>query len=146
MNVFCKLSVLCLALCVGEPKEPKVIYTGCQYDKSVKAYTQVDQLPEYPGGLTGYSKFFIHNFKYPDTSIIQPRINIEFVVKPNGSLSKIGIYKKRKEGYTIVDKEGIRVFKLMPRWKPGTCGGKAVPVHMVMPNIVELQSWLSVGM
>jgi len=135
MNVFCKLSIIFFTL-FGETKPSNIGQTGCPYDKKLKAYTSVDKLPEYPGGMSAYGRFFINNFKANDTIKFQSNIRVAFVVLLNGSLSKLTIPQKSKKEYTTFDKEALRVLKLMPKWKPGTCNGKVVPVYMQMPRVI----------
>ncbi|MDT3402456.1 energy transducer TonB [Mucilaginibacter terrae] len=137
MNIFSKLSLIALVL-FGNAKTLMAQKTACSYDEKLKAYINVDQGPEYPGGLAEYGRFFFKNFKLRDTtSEFQSRVNVAFVVMKDGTVSQLHIPGKNKAKYSVFDKEALRVLALMPKWKPGTCNGKIVPVYWVMPHILE---------
>jgi TonB family protein len=99
----------------------------------------VDQLPEFNGDLAGY---LAKNMRYPESARsakIQGISILEFVVGPSGLLQGVAI--NVSSGQQMLDEEAIRLFRQMestPLWKPGTRGGKAVPVMYTLPVTFKL--------
>ena len=100
----------------------------------------VEQMPQYPRGGDAMMKFIQKNIKYPDLereSDIQGRVVLGFIVNVDGSLSDITVRKSVSHG---LDKEAIRVVKLMPNFIPGRQQGKAVRVQYMLPIMFKLAS------
>lgn len=98
-------------------------------------YSLADKMPEYSGGTSALLSFFSKNFVYPkDQDEFQGSIYITFIIEADGKPSNIGVYKKfYRDGLSSVDKEAIRVFKLIPSWTPGKCEANNVAIKMTMP-------------
>jgi len=67
---------------------------------------------------------------------IQGTVYVQFVIEKDGSISNTKILRGVSSN---MDKEVIRVVKLMPKWKPGTQKGKAVRCQFNMPVRFILQ-------
>lgn len=65
----------------------------------------------------------------------QGRVTVHFVVNADGSLSNIGIIRGVDPE---LDGEAVRVISAMPKWKPGTQGGKPVRVKYTVPVMFRL--------
>ena len=105
-----------------------------------KVFQVVEQMPEFPGGDEAMMKFIQKNIQYPDMereNDIQGRVVVGFVVNEDGSLTEIGVKKGVSSG---IDKEAIRVVKLLPKFKPGKQQGKTVRVAFVLPIMFKLAS------
>lgn len=79
----------------------------------------VEQLPEFPGGMSAYVKWLTDNLKYPlaaQKQKIEGRVVVSFVINRDGSLTDI---KVTKSANPLLDREALRVAKMMPNWKPG---------------------------
>jgi protein TonB len=77
--------------------------------------------------------FIAHNFTYPPTcATYTGKIYMQFVIEKDGSLSNIEVVRS-PEHFDEVNKEALRVFGLMPNWKPGQNRGKPERVRMVLP-------------
>ena len=99
----------------------------------------VEEMPEYPGGLTKLTEYLASNIKYPQMareSGIQGRVFVNFVVEPDGSVSNVKVLRSLGGG---CDEEAMRVVKKMPKWKPGKQRGKAVRVSYILPVNFKLQ-------
>ncbi len=97
--------------------------------------TTKDQLPGYPGGQEMLSTFIKKNIRYPEAARkagIKGTVCISFIVKPDGSLSKIGLAKGVVGGSALND-EALRVVKMMPNWTPGKKNGTVVDVLFSLP-------------
>ncbi len=113
----------------------------------------IEDPAEYIGGTSAMFKFIGKNLQYPKSSKekgIEGTIYVGFDVNEFGELEYIKVkgskltqrtYDKdvKKWIYTQVtedeqlNKETIRVVSLMPRWKPGSAGGKLVRVAFTLP-------------
>jgi protein TonB len=105
-----------------------------------KVFQVVEQMPEFPGGDEAMMKFIQKNIQYPDMereNDIQGRVVVGFVVNEDGSLTDINVKKGVSSG---IDKEALRVVKLLPKFKPGKQQGKTVKVAFVLPIMFKLAS------
>lgn len=79
----------------------------------------VEQLPEFPGGMSAFVKWLTDNLRYPPVAQrqkIQGRVVISFVINRDGSICDL---KVTHSVNPILDNEALRVARMMPRWKPG---------------------------
>ena len=99
----------------------------------------VEEMPEFPGGLSECMKFLGKNIKYPTISQengVQGRVIVQFVVNKDGSIVD-PVVVRGVDPY--LDKEALRVISSMPKWKPGKQRGKAVRVKYTVPVTFRLQ-------
>lgn len=88
--------------------------------------SDVEILPEYPGGLKSMYNFIAANFKYLGS---RNKCYVSFVVNSDGSISNV----KAARDNADMGKEAVRVINLMPKWKPGEIKGKKVRVEFLLP-------------
>lgn len=99
----------------------------------VPIFTVVEVMPKYPGGNDAMYAFLGENIKYPEKAKkegISGRVYVTFVVEKDGSVTNVKILRGAEES---LDKEAMRVIKLMPKWEPGTQKGKPVRVQYNLP-------------
>lgn len=92
-----------------------------------------DEIPTFPGGMEAMYAFINKHMQYPQADKqkgISAVVVARFNVKTDGSLDDIEIVR---HGTTAMDKEVVRVIKLMPKWKPGTKDGKPTVVSINIP-------------
>lgn len=93
----------------------------------------VEELPQFPGGAVEMMKWLTKNLKYPENAQRRKkegRVVAQFMINADGSVSDIKIIKSIDPQ---LDREAMRVLKLMPAWKPGTQGGKPCKTMVVVP-------------
>jgi TonB family protein len=103
--------------------------------EDVKTQKSDEHLPEFPGGNTALAKFLQNNITYPQEEQkegIQGTIYVSFVVEKNGFLSEIKCTKSVKGGKNL-EREAIRVVKMMPVWSPGSLNNEPVRVQYSLP-------------
>jgi TonB family protein len=96
-------------------------------------FVKVEQMPEYPGGEAGMLTHIATNIKYPEyakTNRITGQVIVRFVVSAAGKVEMISVLKGV---HPELDAEAVRVVKTLSDFKPGTQGGKPVPVWMMVP-------------
>jgi periplasmic protein TonB len=104
-----------------------------QEEEMTRAYTVVEQMPEYPGGEEKMLKFLRENIKYPESARnngIEGTVYLTFVVNSNGKINDVKLLRGIGGG---CDEEALRLVRLMPKWVPGKQNGKNVPVQFNLP-------------
>lgn len=90
-------------------------------------------MPEFPGGEEALIKYLKKNIVYPKLASdykIEGRVEVDFIIERDGSISNVKIRKPLGYG---CDEEAMRVIRNMPRWKPGMQDGKPVRVSYMIP-------------
>lgn len=103
-----------------------------------KVYTFVEQNPEFPGGDAELIHFLSQNITYPQMerdNDIQGKVLLRFVVMEDGSVDSVMVVRSVSPG---LDKEAVRVVKLLPKFKPGKQQGKPVKVYFNLPIVFRL--------
>lgn len=99
----------------------------------------VEEMPEFAGGQAALMQFLNKNMKYPAVSQengTQGRVIVQFIIDKDGSITD-PVVVRSVDPY--LDKEAIRVIRMMPKWKPGMQRGKTVRVKYTLPVIFKLQ-------
>jgi TonB family C-terminal domain len=68
---------------------------------------------------------------------IQGRVQVQFVVNEDGSISNAQVVGRRYGGG--LEEEAIRVVMALPKWTPGKQNGRAVKVYFTMPISFKLE-------
>jgi TonB family protein len=103
-----------------------------------EVFTFVEQMPEYPGGDGELIKFLVQNVQYPQYERdrdIQGKVLVRFVVTEDGSVKDVTVVRGVSPG---LDKEAVRVLRMLPRFKPGMQQGKPVSVYYNIPIVFKL--------
>ena len=102
-------------------------------ENSDVVFTVVENEAEFPGGIEAMNRFMAENIKYPTLAKqknIEGKVIISFIVEKNGTLSDIRTIKDIGEG---CGDEGVRIVKLMPKWKPAKQKGQPVRQQFLLP-------------
>lgn len=98
-----------------------------------RVYDVVEQMPSFPGGISGLRTYLNQNIRYPaeaQENCVQGRVVVSFVVGKDGHISDVTVVRSVEPS---LDKEAIRVVRNMPRWTPGKQGGEPVRVRFTVP-------------
>ena len=103
-------------------------------------YYEVEEMPQFPGGLSGLQAYISKNTIYPEEAM-RRRINgtvvVRFCIEADGSVSKIAISNAINP---VLDSVSVRAIRKMPRWRPGKQHGKNVKVWYTIPiNFVPMK-------
>ena len=93
----------------------------------------VEQLPEFPGGMSAFVKWLSDNLRYPPIAQrqnIQGRVVITFIVNRDGTTSDLKI---ATPAHPMLNREAMRVARMMPKWKPGIANNKPCRTMMAIP-------------
>lgn len=98
-----------------------------------RVYDVVEQMPSFPGGISGLRTYLNQNIRYPaeaQENCVQGRVVVSFVVGKDGHISDVTVLRSVDPS---LDKEAIRVVRNMPRWTPGKQEGEPVRVRYNVP-------------
>lgn len=95
-------------------------------------FSQMEQMPEFPGGMDSLQVFLQKNLTYPASLDHQVDANVivQLVINKNGKIKDITIIRSAGKAF---DDEVIRVIKLMPDWTPAIQRGKPVSAKYNLP-------------
>lgn len=105
-------------------------------DNKVIPYYEVQEKAE---AEYDYDEFIINNLKYPEyeeSNNIEGTVKISFVVEKDGSITNVRVYKSSEN--ENLDKEAMRVIKMLKPWKPAKQNGKATRMSMIKPVTFDL--------
>ena len=99
----------------------------------------IEEPAEFPGGDKALYKFIYDHINYPtiaEENGIQGKVIIKFVVDEQGSATNAEVIRPVDVN---LDKEALRVIKMLPKFKPGKQRGKAVKVYYVSTITFRLE-------
>jgi TonB family protein len=102
-------------------------------EKLSGVYTEVEELPKFPGGKGEMMKYLVNQIEYPRRAADQGvagKVFVEFVVDKSGAVVNAQVLKGIGSG---CDEEALRVVSSLPDWTPGKLEGEPVNVKMVLP-------------
>ncbi|MBC7448408.1 MAG: energy transducer TonB [Hymenobacteraceae bacterium] len=102
-------------------------------DNPAAIFTNVQTMPEYPGGIAALLRFVAHHTKYPPLALrnsIEGRVYLRFVVDETGQVMNPVVVKGIGGG---CDEEAVRVLRTLPRFTPGQQNGRPVKVYFSLP-------------
>lgn len=98
----------------------------------------VEQLPEFPGGIVQFMKWLTRNLRYPSVAQsqrIQGKVVVSFIINKDGSIASPTIVQSADP---LLDREAMRVIRMMPHWKPGLQDGKPCRTMFAIPVNFQL--------
>ena len=102
-------------------------------EKKEEIFFQVEQMPQFEGGLAALGKYLSKHLRYPAAARdrgVAGLVYVQFVVDSRGQVSDVKVLKGID---TACDEEAARVVSQMPAWKPGRQNGRNVSVRFSLP-------------
>ena len=102
-------------------------------------YEQVEIYPVFPGGSGALQKWLSDHIVYPRAAIeanITGTVYLSFVVSKDGSVRDVAVMRGPHEW---LNREALRVGRMMPGWSPGIINGKPVNTKYTIPVKFMLQ-------
>jgi periplasmic protein TonB len=104
-------------------------------------YYEVEEMPQFPGGLAGLQDYIAKNTIYPIEAMrkkISGTVVVRFCIEADGSVSRIGISNAISP---VLDSVSVKAIRKMPRWRPGKQHGKYIKVWYTIPiNFIPMKS------
>lgn len=101
-------------------------------------FTVVQQIPDFPGGWSAFTQWLTKNLKYPRQAKqrkIQGMVVVSFIVNKDGTVADL---KVSTPCDPLLDREAMRVMKMMPKWKPGVDHDKPCRTMIAVPVVFKL--------
>jgi protein TonB len=102
-------------------------------------FRSVEQMPQFPGGDAALLKFLSSHINYPPMAAennVQGKVTVQFVVGKDGYVGEVKVVRSVDKE---LDREAIRVCKLLPKFTPGRQNGQPVSVWYTLPVQFKLQ-------
>ena len=96
-----------------------------------------EQAPIFPGGMMQLMKWLTKNLKYPEVARkakISGKVVVAFMVNTDGSVSDVRLIKSVDPN---LDREALRVVRMMPKWEPGMSDGKPSRTLVHLPIVFK---------
>lgn len=107
-------------------------------EEEVKLLNEVERLPEFPGGMAQLIKWLTNNLKYPEVAKnnkVSGRIVASFIVTDSGAVEDV---KLLNQVDPVLEREVLRVIRMMPKWEPGISDGKPCRTLVHLPVVFKL--------
>lgn len=107
-------------------------------DNNPLDFTVLERLPEFPGGMVEFMKWLTKNLKYPalaQQQKIQGKVLVAFIINKDGTITDSKVVSSAGPE---LDREALRVIRIMPKWKPGEDHGKPCRTYFRIPIIFKL--------
>ncbi|MCQ2208087.1 MAG: TonB family protein [Paludibacteraceae bacterium] len=102
-------------------------------DNDNQIYIKVQKKAEYPGGMNGLRTYLAKNLVYPKAARetgMQGTVIVQVTVEKNGTVTDVEVVRSIDPA---LDKEAVRVVKLMKGWSPAQNGTKNVRSKFKLP-------------
>lgn len=118
---------------IPETTEPVTVIQDINQISPVYNASEVEQLPQYPGGIKQFYTAFYAAFTMPEQEVNGKEI-VSFIIEKDGSLSDIKILR---DVSSETGKETIRVLKNLRKWIPGERNIRPVRVLYTLPILID---------
>lgn len=126
----------------GDPNDSVIIFVQPE-DTFIPAENEprfrVEEMPEFPGGLSALLRYVSENLKYPEEALennIQGKVVLKFAVGVDGSPDRLEVLKGVDP---LLDNEALRIVNTLPRFRPGKQNGVPVPVWFTLPVVFQIK-------
>jgi protein TonB len=114
--------------------------SGACFDSTGNPVNHFDYVvyPIFPGGENSLREFLRDNLRYPSFAAekgIQGKVVVKFVVTKEGIPTKIGI---KTSVDRELDREAMRVVKVMPKWTPCYLDGEPFDLGYLLPVVFRM--------
>lgn len=119
---------------VENPDQPTVV----DMELNPLNFRIVEELPEFPGGASEFMKWLTKNLRYPTTAQqrkVEGKVVAQFIVNTDGTISDIELVTHAEPS---LDREALRVLKMMPQWKAGKQDNKPCRTQVCIPIVFKL--------
>ena len=96
-------------------------------------------MPKFPGGAVELMKWLTKNLRYPydaQKNKKEGKVVVQFIVNKDGTMSDLKVVKSAQ--YASLDREALRVIRMMPKWTPGVQNDKPCRTMVCIPVVFKL--------
>ena len=98
-----------------------------------------EQMPYFRGGNRALMEYLQMHVKYPPEAVkdsIQGRVIVQLLIERNGEVREVKVVRSVHE---LLDNEAVRVCKALPKFFPGSRGGKPAAMWLTLPITFKLE-------
>lgn len=106
-----------------------------EIDDTIYESAQLDEKPEYDGGINKLYEYIAKRFQVPDVRGLKGKIIVKFIIEKDGSISNIEVVQHPGHG---TDKQIIKLMEKTQKWKPAKKNGQIVRSYYQFP--INIQS------
>jgi periplasmic protein TonB len=109
--------------------------SGIGFGDSPLGLSEVEQMPEFPGGIRALRRYLTTNAVYPPYAMkkkINGTVQVSFCIDYLGNVTDVGLVKTV---HPVLDSTALSAIRKMPRWKPGYQHGRPVKVIITIPMV-----------
>nr|AKF17184.1 cell envelope biogenesis protein TonB [uncultured bacterium Csd4] len=120
-------------------EEPMIEETPPPPPMGNKVFDVVEVPPQFPGGQSALISFLVQNVQYPPVAQkngISGTVVVSFIVEKDGRVTDAKVVRGKDPS---LDKEAVRVVRLMPNWEPGRINGEPVRTRYTLPLNFQLE-------
>ena len=121
-----------------DPEEDVKLTSEEEEEEKVVPLGELEHLPQFPGGMASLIKWLTQNLKYPESAKLNKvsgRVIVSFMVNADGSVADVKIVRPVDP---VLDREALRVVRMMPKWEPGVSGGRTCRTLVHLPVVFKL--------
>ncbi len=104
--------------------------TGLADQTDTTVYDYAQKPASYPWGVDSLFNFIYFHLQRPEYIDVQASVYVQFIIEADGSISTIEVIKSVHED---LDKEAVRVIKLISKWNPAEHDGNFVRSRYTIP-------------
>ena len=99
-----------------------------------------NRMPSFPGGDAALMRFISEHIVYPEEAYknhIEGKVIVQFYIEKNGKVGEVKVVRSVNED---LDREAVRVMRLLPKFSPGrNAVGEQIGVWYTMPVTFKIQ-------
>ena len=112
----------------------------CDTTKRAEVFGVIhEQMPYFRGGERALMEYLQSHMNYPPEAVkdsIQGRVIVQLLIERNGEVREVKVVRPVHE---LLDNEAVRVCKSLPKFFPGSVGGKAAAMWLTLPVTFKME-------
>ena len=112
----------------------------CDTTKRAEVFGVIhEQMPYFRGGERALMEYLQSHMNYPPEAVkdsIQGRVIVQLLIERNGEVREVRVVRSVHE---LLDNEAVRVCKSLPKFFPGSVGGKAAAMWLTLPVTFKME-------
>ena len=112
----------------------------CDTTQRAEIFGEIHEtMPHFRGGEPALMEYLQTHVNYPPEAAkdsIQGRVIVQLLIERNGAVSEVKVVRPVHE---LLDNEAVRVCKSLPKFFPGSVGGKAAAMWLTLPITFKLE-------
>ena len=112
----------------------------CDTTQQAQIFGEIHEtMPHFRGGEPALMEYLQSHINYPPEAVkdsIQGRVIVQLLIERNGEVREVRVVRSVHE---LLDNEAVRVCKSLPKFFPGSVGGKAAAMWLTLPVTFKME-------